>query len=245
VQFVNIAPLPGCGSALTPDGTADGLGAIQINVPVAYTPGSDYINFGVYAGEYIDGGGPDRWENGSGFIGAGFGRWPRAYLSAMAVSSWIKHDSKAVNAQVQILEETPDRPALAVGLQDLFNKEWQDFRTVANTQVSYYLVATKSFNIQTRTVYGSIGAGRGRFCNNGFAGLSTPLSESLNLAVEYDGYQISEAIAWRPGGRHGRHTLLAGYNGKAGPVVGAQSTGKMSPYWTIPVFLFLSYQQSL
>jgi hypothetical protein len=245
VQFANIAPLPGAGSALASDGTADGLGALQINIPAAYTPGSGYVNVGAYSGQYIKKFGGERWGNGSGFVGVGLGRWPRAYVSAMAVSRLVAQDSKAVNAQVQLLEETPDLPALAVGFQDLFNKEFKDFRNVANTEVSYYFTATKSFKLQGLSVFGTFGAGRGRFCDNVFAGISSPLSDSLNLAVEYDGFQINEAIAWRPQGRYGKYTLLAGYNGKAGPLLGAQFTGRMSEYWSIPILLFLSYQQSL
>jgi len=220
-QFADIAPLPGAGIALDAAGEPDGLGAVQINVPIAYTPGANQANLGFYGGSHIGEFSP-QLPNGSGSFGAGFGTSPRIYFSAMQVSSLVFADSKALSVQLQAAEETATRPALAFGCQDLLNKEKDTGESRA-----WYVVATKAFTRSDRNVYLTVGYGGGRFLDRVFAGVSVPISASLNAAVEYDGFQINEALAWRPGGRFGSVTLLAGYNNRCGPLLGAGAAGRI------------------
>lgn len=240
-QYANIAPLPGGGIALDQNGKPDGNGAIQMNIPVAYTPGENYFNIGVYSGEYLDNYSTDSEENGSGIIAFGFGTWPRFYGSAMAVSHWIATDNKSVSMQLQIVEESKNLPALAIGVQDVLRKEWKQYHNIMNCDEGYYAVATKRFAIKDKPLYASLGYGCGRFMNSPFAGLSYPVNDNMNLICEYDGYQINGGLAWRPSGRYGSLTFLAGYNGKCGKLLGGSYTGTVNSSWAVPFGLFLIY----
>lgn len=198
-QFINVAPLPGSGLALDSEGKADGQGAMQINIPIAYTPGADFAGISAYAGQFArrDKSHPD-WANGTGTLAFGFGKWPRVYGSAMAVSSLIWNDSKALSVQMQVVKETQNSPAIAIGAQDILNKEQKDFGATRNTGVSYYAVATKTFQISDHKVYGTLGYGAARFLDRPFVGLSAPINNQVSFATEYDGYQINAAVGWRP-----------------------------------------------
>ncbi len=239
-QYVNVAPLPGSGLALDSEGKADGQGAMQINIPVAYTPGADFAGISAYAGQFArrDKSHPD-WANGTGTLAFGFGKWPRVYGSAMAVSSLIWTDSKVLSGQMQVVKETERSPAIAIGAQDILNKEQKDFGATSNTGVSYYAVATKTFRISDHKVYGTLGYGAARFLDRPFVGLSAPINNQVSFATEYDGYQINAAVGWRPWGRYSPATLLAGWNGRCGALAGAQVTGKVSGWWAIPAMCLL------
>lgn len=205
-QYANIAPLPGAGIALNSAGDPDGLGAMQVNIPVAYTPQMGYISASISEGAY-----PDiprtEFENGTGVFALGFFNKPALYASGMQCSS-ILDESKCLSFQMSLLRESRRQPGLAIGVQDLLEKE-------ARMQ-SVYFVTTKEFAAKDRRVFATVGYGGGRFLNLPFAGVSTPLSESTNLAVEWDGYQFNAGVGWRPGGRHGWFTFLTAYNGRAG-----------------------------
>ena len=220
-QFVNIAPLPGGGYAINAQGEPDGSGAVQVNIPVAYTPGANQSNLGAYGGSHI-GQFSRKLPNGSGMFGAGFGGFPRVYFSAMQVSSLLFADSKALSVQLQVAEEAPRRPALAFGSQDLLNKEQE-----TGESRSYYGVATKSFPLSKSSLHVTLGYGTGRFLDRPFGGVSVPIGHKLNAAIEYDGFQMNEALAWRPGGRFGSVTLLVGYNHRCGVLIGAGIAGRV------------------
>ncbi|MDH7603071.1 MAG: YjbH domain-containing protein [Armatimonadota bacterium] len=220
-QYVNVAPLPGAGAALNNRGEPDGWGAIQANIPVAYTPGANYCSFAAFRGNHI-GEHSSALSNGTGLFGAGFGASPRVYFSAMMVSSLILRESKALSFQVQVCEEASSRPAIAFGVQDVLNKEESTGEARA-----LYAVATKSYRIGERPLYLTLGYGSGRFLNRPFVGTSMPLNDRFNVFLEYDGFQLSEALAWRPEGRFGALTILAGYNNRSGPLVGANWTQRL------------------
>ena len=213
-QFGNIAPLPGAGMAVDADGNSDGLGALQINVPVAYNPRWGYLLFSAYAGNYTNVHNED-FGNGSGVFGMTFGARPRLYISAMQVSREIG-EAKVLSCQVMLTEETPDRPAIAVGVQDILKKE-------PNGR-SPYAVLTKSLTLSDTQLYATLGYGGGRFLESVFGGLSVPLGGHFNLAAEWDGFQFNTGLAWRPRGRDGKITFLGGYNGKAGWLLGLGTT---------------------
>ena len=212
-QYCNMAPLPGAGIALNSDGHADGVGAIQMNIPVAYTPGSGFANLSAYAGNYCNGN-RENFGNGTGVLGFGLGNKDehRVYFSAMQVSRDIVHEAKAVNCQVLLFDETNNRPSVSFGIQDILHKE-PDGK-------SYYCVATKCLSVKGKSVYASLGYGNGRFLDDPFAGLSIPIGEKYNLITEYDGFQLNAGLSYRPSGRFGKATLLGGYNGKSGWIAG-------------------------
>ena len=216
-QYINVAPLPGAGIALNEQGDPDGLGAFQINIPVAYTPRNGYLSLSAYKGKHPNDPGLET-DNGTGVFALAFGNNPSLYASAMQVSS-ILSESKALSFQLSVIRETPKHPALAVGIQDLLEKEPR--------MQSLYFVTTKRFQFVDRHLFATVGYGGGRFLDGPIAGVSTPLSESTNLALEWDGYQINSGLGWRPGGRHGWLTLLGAYNGKTGWLFGGAIAFKL------------------
>lgn len=239
-QYVNVAPLPGAGMALSSEGKPDGQGAMQVNIPVAYTPGNNFVSVGGFAGQWNKGANASpSWHNGSGVIAFGFGQWPRLYGSGMAVSSLLFNDSKAISLQLQVIEENKDTPAVAIGVQDLRNKE-HEFAYRATVGAGYYIASTKQFKINDYKIYGTLGYGVGRFLHRPFAGVSVPVSDSYSFATEYDGYQLNAAVGWRPTGRLSPATLMVGWNGNCGAVVGVQGTVKASGLWAIPALLLLT-----
>jgi len=211
-QYVNVAPLPGAGVAIDPNGNPDGLGAAQINIPVAYTPGGNYFGISAALGGHRDKVG-NELDNGNGSVSLGLGHSAnKLFISAMQLTGKLS-DKKCVSAQLSLLSETATQPAVAFGVQDISEAE-KDNRSI-------YGVITKSFTTaEGRKLYASLGYGGGRFLENIFAGVSAPIGESLNVIGEWDGYQTNTGVAWRPSGRDGKFTVLGGYNGKAGLLLG-------------------------
>lgn len=208
-QYSNIAPLPGGGVALDSMGKPDGQGAMQTNIPVAYTPGWGYASLGVFKGKHT--GGRDT-ENGSGIFALGFFQKHRVYMSGMQVSH-ISNEAKALHGQVSLIDETLTTPALAVGVQDILRKE--------SNGRSIYVVATKGIKVGNKEAFATLGFGTERFLNGPFGGISLPLSSSLNIDAEWDGYQINGGFGWKPGGRRSGLTILGAINGQLGALVGA------------------------
>lgn len=217
-QYANIAPLPGAGIAMSPEGRPDGAGALQINIPVAYTPGWGYISASAYGGAHV-GGPADEFGNGSGVFGVGFFSKPSIFFSGMRTSH-LADESTAVSFQGQLVADTPGTPAVAIGEQDILGKELDG--------VSPYIVVTRAFKLNRRPMFATLGYGGGRFLDAPFGGLSMPLGNSLNLALENDGYQFNAGIGWRPGGRMGKLTFLGAYNAKCGWLFGLNVAGSFS-----------------
>lgn len=210
-QYANIAPLPGGGVAINSAGKADGMGAMQINIPVAYNPISGFMNLSVYKGDHIGESRDQQWGNGTGLIGMSFGNSPSLYISGMQCSR-VRNESKALNVQMNIVKESTDSPAISIGTQDILLKE--------KNNRSLYIASTKKIYAGNSTLYTTLGYGGGRFLDKIFGGISVPVGNCLNFATEWDGYQINTGVGWRPNGRYGHVTLLLGYNGKAGWLAG-------------------------
>ena len=201
-QFANLSPMPGGGFAVDSCGYLDGLGAIQTNIPVAYTPRAEYIVASGAAGGTVED--KSSFKNGTGVLGASIGGWPRLWVSGMFVSQ----GTATANAHLSVFNEKGSTPGVAVGIQGLSKengcRRWG------------YLVATKGFGLCNRRVYTTLGI-RGNNVNvRGIGGFSVPLSESFNFDTEWDGYQFNNMIAFRPGGRYGIFTAFGGYNGQTG-----------------------------
>ena len=198
-SFRHSSALPGMLFAVTPQGEMDFGGAFQQNIPVAYTPtlgqwvaggnsGSDDHNlrFGDSLGEV----------NGTLFAGVGLGQSPRGiYVSWMATGhTW----EGAWNLQVQVsgpTDASSHEPAVAVGVQDLFNERNGPIKE-GHSARSFYVVATGSLPQATwRPVYWTLGLGDGRF-KNGMAGVSVPLDDHFKLAGEWDSFNLNAGLAW-------------------------------------------------
>jgi hypothetical protein len=206
---------------------------MQINIPIAYTPGKDYIDIASFAGQWeglTSASGHNMWHNGSGWLGMGFGISPRIYVSAMAASTILFKDSKSMNLQIQVLEETSEHPALAIGAQDIANKE-KTFSSIATVGVGYYATMTKSYSWRNRPLYLTAGYGTARFMDSPIGGVSYSISDKYSTAFEYDGFQMNGAVAWRPDGRFSRMTVTAGFNGRCGALIGIHFTGKLDSAW--------------
>ena len=198
--------MPGGGVAISPDGIPDGQGAFQVNIPVAYTPQGGHIFAGAYFGGVVED--DDLFKNKTGTLGTSVGGFPRVYVSGMVMS----RSSAVVNAQVLAVREKPNVPCVAGGVQGFFRGD--------DSPRWGYVVVTKSFLWEDRNIFATVGARGNTGDWNPIGGLSIPISDSFNLAGEYDGYQLNGAVAWRPGGRCGKVTLLGGYNGHAGWLMG-------------------------
>lgn len=209
-QYANIAPLPGAGVAINTRGELDGNGALQTNIPVAYTPGWGYASLNAFKGAHPVQDSPE-FSNGSGIVALGFFNHRRIFISGMQVSK-LRNEAKAYSGQVAILDETATVPAVSIGMQDVLRKEIYGR--------SGYIVLTKSIAVRSQKLYATLGYGSGRFLNKPFAGMSLPVGGNLNFATEWDGFQLNNGIAWRPGGRQGKFTTYTGYNGKAGILMG-------------------------
>jgi len=195
-EFRYTSALPGGGWGVTPDGVPGFEGAIQTNIPVAYTPHQGII-LGYGSASYdttpqIGFSGGD--VNGTATIAMGFGSSGHGlYICEMGTSNkW----EPAKNLQYQVVPASADRPAVAVGVVDILSQRNQSvFRTRRGHTVSYYAVATQQFGSEAKPVYVSLGAGFRRF-NGVFGGVSWRAHEKITLNAEYDGWNVNAGAAF-------------------------------------------------
>jgi hypothetical protein len=203
IQFSAISALPGGGFGITREGLIGPGGAMQVNIPVAYTPRKPTLLIGGYAAQNTPGDSitTDIGRNGTGMIGGGGKLGGRGiWLSRMLIStvSLVGGDS-SYNASVELAGETATRPAIAFGFQDI----------KGTFKRSPFVVATKSVGDE-KPLYLTLGVGGGRF--NGsrvFGGVSYSPVRKLSLAAEFDGVQANLGATFALGSRL---FLLASYN---------------------------------
>ncbi len=195
-EFRYTSALPGGGWGVTPDGVPGFEGAIQTNIPVAYTPHEGII-LGYAAASYdstpqfeLSGGD----VNGTATVAMGFGSSGHGlYICEMGTSNkW----EPAKNLQYQIVPASEVRPAVAIGVVDVLS---QRDRTVAITgnggTASYYIVATEQYGSESKPLYVTLGAGSRRF-HGVFGGVSWRAHEKITLNAEYDGWNINAGAAF-------------------------------------------------
>ena len=216
-QYTNIAPLPGAGVAINSHGKIDGLGSVQANIPVAYTPKMGYASMSGYRGSHPNTSNTGL-DNGSQIFALGFFCKPAVYISAMKVSN-VPDEAKALSGQISILDENASHPAVSIGVQDILEKE-------INSR-SIYFVATKSVQLFNKNAYATLGYGGGRFLSRPFGGISVPYNNHINFITEWDGYQLVGGAAWRPGGRSGKLTFLGAYESGTGLLIGANTSAEL------------------
>ena len=198
-DFRYISALPGNGFGVTPEGRAGFDGALQMNIPVAYTPSSGNWMVGGWVGSTetwkvnVDTQGPK--VNGAAFVAAGFGPPGHGlYLADMLTSS---QGDPCYNIQYQLTRDNSDRPALAIGILD-FTDRRDSAPDVGHNARSFYGVVTHRVGSEKRSAYVSLGYGSGKFNSRPFGGISWPVSDNITLLGEYDGFQLNTAIALSP-----------------------------------------------
>ncbi len=193
-QFRHSSTLPGNMFGVSPTGQVGFDGALQQNVPVAYTPTADNwvigYNCGSNSGSIKIGFSGDA-INGTGFIGLGAGRAGHGmYGSWMMTGNDI---AEAYNFQYQLVDGGQRGWALAVGVQDILNQR-QDYAGNPYGARSIYGVATRPLDLFGDS-YLTVGWGDGRFDGSPFGGLSIPVTGGLRLVTEYDGMQVNAGLA--------------------------------------------------
>jgi len=202
-EFRYSSGLPGGGWGVTPDGVPGFEGAMLLNVPVAYTPHRG-VMVGFSSGSYdsspeLEFGGSG--SNGTAWIALGLGRPGHGlYLCEMPTANNFDDSfgEPVQNAQQQLLPETRRQPAVAVGMQDIFENRSRYIgapQDLHNTD-SAYVVATRQFGDDERPVYVTLGWGWGRFNSTAIGGVSWRAAKQLTVMAEYDGFNPNAGVAF-------------------------------------------------
>ncbi len=208
-QFRYLGGLPGNGYAVDSRGDVGFRGAMSQCIPIGYTPSNGSWAVGMSSG--LIKGKNEFWftgrdVNGMTVSGVGFGA-PRhgICLSYPAVDQW---PGRMVSVQAQVVGESRRRPAVSVGILDLFNED----EATVNVRYgqgarSYYVAATKRLGEEKHPLHATLGWGSGRFHDAPFAGASYDVARRVKVMGEYDGYQFNAGAAWDVVGWP-QHTLV-------------------------------------
>ncbi len=189
--------LPGNNSGVTPDGRVGAAGAVQLAMPVAYTPcKGNYVvsaNVGMvddglafdYRGDDVNG----NLNFGAGLLQPGRG----LYVSYMPTSEdW----EPVYNLQWQLHEEDDKWPAVAIGGMDLTNQRAASLaRPLAGDARSYYVVGTKQLGSAEHPLYVSAGVGTDRF-DGLFGGACYRFDDRLAFSAEYDSLGVNACVTY-------------------------------------------------
>lgn len=222
-----MAGLPGGAFGVTPDGDPGFAGALQQNIPVAYTPSWGHFALGLAVARSGDG---FEWftkhqdRDGTGTIIMGFGKPGHGFcLAPMIVDKKL---DKSYNLQLQLLDEKPTSPALAIGVVDLLDQREDLLHHPPGHEGSrsFYVTATKQLDLWGRDAYATLGLGTHRFGNGPFGGLSLPFGDRVTGVVEYDGLGVNLGLAAslrsRPAERGSAWVLYGGLASLREPVLG-------------------------
>lgn len=196
-EFRYTSGLPGGGFAVDPAGHAGFDGAMQINIPIGYTPGAgNYVV--ALSTAAIDGGFPDRIRgagvNGTGAWGVGF-FGPEHALWAMDMRTGGSGEP-AFNLQWQVAPEKQGRPGISIGVIDLFNDRASSrLDPFAADARSFFAAATWEGGTPEKPMYFTLGTGNGRFSPI-FGGVSYQPMERLKLMAEYDSFNANIGAAY-------------------------------------------------
>jgi len=201
-QFSVISPFPGGGLSVLPNGDLRPGGAMQVNIPLAYTPDhlTGIVSIDAAQTRQGDSLATANGRNGTLNLGVGFSAANRGvWLSRMFLSgASFRGGDRAYCALVQLAPETKSVPAIALGIQDLTNARIR----------SPFIVATKQLGEDP--VFVTFGLGRGRFSGSDvFGGVSYAPVQRVTLSGEYDGLQINVGAGYAV---TRKFSLLASYN---------------------------------
>ena len=194
-EFRYCSALPGGGWGVTPEGRPGFEGAIQTNIPVAYTPYTGVV-LGYASGSFdstptisFSGAG----ANGTATVAFGFGEPGRGvYFCEMGTS---RRWEPAENLQVQLVPARGNRPAFAVGVQDVFRNRDERVGFRGEGADSYYAVLTDQFGPPEHPLFATAGVGSKRF-NGVFGGVSWRAADQVTLMAEYDGWNVNAGAAF-------------------------------------------------
>jgi hypothetical protein len=198
-DFRYVSCLPGNGFGVTPEGRAGFDGALQMNIPVAYTPCWGNWIAGAWSGStekwrvHLGSSGPN--IDGMAMVAAGFGPSGHGFYFANVFTS--RQGDICYNAQYQITRDNWDKPAFAVGVLDLSDRR-DESTSVHRGARSFYGVATGRLGTEKKFLYITLGYGNGKFNSRPFGGISWPVSPNVTLYTEYDGFQINSGVALSP-----------------------------------------------
>jgi hypothetical protein len=199
-QFRYSSGLPGGTFGVDPDGHAGFEGAMQINIPVGYTPGAGNWAF-VPSAAALNGGFPNDYDgidvNGTFAWGLGFGGADHALWLADMNTGNGKSGESAYNVQFQLARQNEKRPGISVGVVDITNlRPKETARPFGADAISYFVAATWEAGTQEKPVYYTLGSGTGRF-SPFFAGVSYQPSERVKMMAEYDSFNPNIGIAYK------------------------------------------------
>ena len=189
-EFRYASGLPGGGNGVTADGHLGFDGAMQVNIPVGYTPG--WGNFMATASTgAINGGIPDDFKGNdvNGTMTFGFGLFHQHALWFSHMGTGAGGDiamEPAYNVQVELFEERGDRPGISIGVMDINNQRAKTLlRPFQGEARSFYAVATRQAGSPERPLFYTIGIGTGRF-EPLFAGISYQPADRFKVFAEWD-----------------------------------------------------------
>ena len=205
-QFRYASGLPGGTFGVDPEGHAGFEGAMQINIPIGYTPGAG--NWALVPSSGRQGGGfPDRLSganvDGTVAWGLGFGG-PDHALWVMDMMTGNDHSysghfsgESAYNAQFQLVRPTKNRPGIAIGGIDITNlRPAITSKPLDAGGRSLFAVATWEAGTPEKPLYYTLGIGNGRFSPL-FAGVSYQPASRLKLMAEYDSLDYNIGAAYK------------------------------------------------
>ena len=184
-QFSVISPFPGGGYSVLPDGQFQPGGAMQVNIPLAYAPSRFQGIVNIYGAQNRSNQDitTSNGRNGTATLGvgvavAGYPVWVSSMF--LSTTSFSQGGDNVYCPMVQLAPETRSAPAIAFGVQDVFNARIR----------SPFVVATKQMG--EKPVFVTLGLGRGRFSGSDvFGGVSYAPTRRVSLAAEYDGLQFN------------------------------------------------------
>jgi hypothetical protein len=197
-EFRYASGLPGGGFGVDPLGHIGIDGALQVNIPIGYTPGWGNFAVGGSAGA-VNGGFPTDWEgddvNGTAVFGAGVWNDPPVWVTYMGTGK--DNGLEPVwNIQVQVLREGRNWPGISVGVLDLQSQRTDDLMNpFAGRARSFFVAATREGGSPKAPLYYTVGWGTGRF-ETPFAGISYHPLNRLSVYAEYDGLSPNAGFAY-------------------------------------------------
>jgi hypothetical protein len=197
-EFRYASGLPGGGYGVNSAGQVGFDGALQMNIPVGYTPSAGNYALGATTAA-INGGFPTtiRGEdvNGTLQLGLGIGG-PRHALWVADMKTGTKGES-AYNLQLQAFPEEGTRPGVAIGVVDVFSNRSSSQRFPRRTDArSFFVAATRKFGGDDRPWWATVGFGNGRFNHRPFGGVSYQPTDRLKVLAEYDGWNVNGGAAY-------------------------------------------------